>query len=149
MRVVLARPPERYVFGGFTLDVPERRLSRGATPIQLSPKTFDVLLALVRQAGELVTKNDLLAAVWPNTFVEEGILIVHVAALRKRLGDSARRSAFIETVSRYGYRFVPTVQRYAAPRNVGDIAARVIAGGSVGIRAAFLCFEHERELTLD
>jgi len=121
MRGMLAHPPERYVFGAFTLDVPERRLSRGATPIQLSPKTFDVLLALVREAGQLVSKNDLLGAVWPNTFVEEGILTVHVAALRKRLGDTARGGAFIETVSRYGYRFVAPVHRRAAPNNVNDI----------------------------
>lgn len=92
---------ERYRFGRFTLDADERQLVKGDELLAVPPKAFDVLMTLVRRAGHLVTKKDLLEAVWANSFVEEGILAVHVSALRKLLDDP--RS--IETVSRSGYRF--------------------------------------------
>jgi len=69
------------------------------------PKTYDVLLALVRSAGRLATKRELLDLVWPETFVEEGILAVHISTLRKTLGDDEGERRYIETVSRTGYRF--------------------------------------------
>ncbi len=105
---------EAYEFGGFTLDVSERRLSRGAQPIALPPKAHDLLVALVRHAGRLITKNELLELVWPDTFVDEGILSVHVSTLRKTLGDRERGVPFIETVPRSGYRFTAAVTRRAA-----------------------------------
>jgi DNA-binding winged helix-turn-helix (wHTH) protein/tetratricopeptide (TPR) repeat protein len=95
---------EAYEFGEFTLDPPERRLSRRGDAIPLAPKAHDLLVALVRNAGRLVTKRELLDLVWPESFVEEGILAVHVSALRKALGDDGRQ--YIETVSRSGYRFI-------------------------------------------
>lgn len=103
-----------YFFGEFTLDVSDRRLTRGACPVHLPPKTYDVLATLIRRAGRLVTKRALLDGVWPGVFVDEGILTVHVAALRKAFGDTRRSPAYIETVSRSGYRFVAAV-RPAAP----------------------------------
>ena len=69
-----------------------------------------MLVVLVRQSGRLVTKDELLAQVWPESFVEEGILNVHVAALRKALGDDTRPPAYIETVVRSGYRFIAAVR---------------------------------------
>jgi DNA-binding winged helix-turn-helix (wHTH) protein len=102
-----------YTFGEFTLDVPDRRLNRGACRVYLVPKTYDVLVVLIRRAGRLVTKHELLESVWPGVFVDEGILTVHVAALRKALGDSRRSPAYIETVSRSGYRFVAIVRHEA------------------------------------
>jgi DNA-binding winged helix-turn-helix (wHTH) protein len=102
---------EVYRFGPFTLDVGERRLSAGSTVIRLSPKTFGVLATLVEQPDRLVTKHELLARVWPETFVDEGILTVHVAALRKALGDETQPRSFIETVPRSGYRFIARVTR--------------------------------------
>jgi DNA-binding winged helix-turn-helix (wHTH) protein len=101
--------PEVFHFDEFTLDVGERRLLRGTETVRLSPKACDVLIALVRQSGRLVTKDELLAQVWPESFVEEGILNVHVAALRKALGDDTRPPAYIETVVRSGYRFIAAV----------------------------------------
>jgi DNA-binding winged helix-turn-helix (wHTH) protein len=91
------------------LDVTERRLTRGRKVIRVSPKAHDVLLVLVRHAGHLVTKNELLARVWPEVFVEEGILAVHVSALRKALGDQRRPPSYVETVPRSGYRFIGAV----------------------------------------
>jgi len=70
-----------------------------------------VLVGLVRDAGRLVTKEALLARVWPDTFVEEGILTVRVANLRRALGDSPSAPVFIETVARSGYRFIASVTR--------------------------------------
>jgi len=100
---------EQYRFGEFTLGVTERRLSRNGTPIRVGPKTYDVLVALVRQAGRLVTKSELLEQVWPGAFVEEGILTVHTSSLRKVLGDVSRDPAYIETIPGSGYRFVARV----------------------------------------
>jgi DNA-binding winged helix-turn-helix (wHTH) protein len=102
---------EVFHFGEFTLDVQERRLLRGADAVRVAPKTFDLLVALLRHSGRLVSKDELLARVWPNSFVEEGILNVHVSALRRVLGDEARPPTYIETVARSGYRFVAPVRR--------------------------------------
>jgi DNA-binding winged helix-turn-helix (wHTH) protein/Tfp pilus assembly protein PilF len=109
-------PVERYLFGGFVLDVPERRLLRDERGVSLRPKDYDVLVALVRRAGRLVPKNELLETVWRGAFVEEGIVSVHIAALRKALGDTARPWRYIETVSRAGYRFVAPVEAGKLPR---------------------------------
>ena len=98
-----------YTFGEFTLDVPDRRLTRGASPVHLAPKTYDVLVALIRRAGRLVTKHELLEGVWPSVFVDEGILTVHVAALRKALNETRGSPVYIETVPRSGYRFIGSV----------------------------------------
>ena len=100
---------EVFHFDEFTLDVQERRLLRGAEVVRLSPKAYDVLVALVQQRGRLVTKDELLRRVWPESFVEEGGLTVHVSALRKALGEDAHRPIYIETVARSGYRFIAAV----------------------------------------
>jgi DNA-binding winged helix-turn-helix (wHTH) protein len=102
---------EVYTFDGFTLDVSDRRLSKGDVTIRLAPKALDLLVALVREAGRLVTKQELLTRVWADAFVEEGILSVHIASLRKAVGDGNRAPTFIETVPRSGYRFIAPVVR--------------------------------------
>jgi DNA-binding winged helix-turn-helix (wHTH) protein/cytochrome c-type biogenesis protein CcmH/NrfG len=101
---------ETFHFDEFTLDVPERRLLRGGDVVRLAPKAYDVLVALVRQRGHLVTKHELLTRLWPGLFVEEGSLNVCVSALRKALGEDARRPTYIETVARSGYRFIAAVR---------------------------------------
>ena len=113
---------ERHEFGPFVLDVTERRLLREGHAVTLAPKAFDVLVALVRRSGHLVTKTELLDTVWSSAFVEEGVLAVHVTTLRKALGDDSRSPLYIETVSRSGYRFIARVRAAArgpAP-NGGD-----------------------------
>ena len=97
---------ERYVFGELTVDVGERRVTRHGEALALPPKAQDLLVCLVRRAGHLVSKRDLLDSVWPDAFVEEGILAVHVSALRKALGDDRESARYIQTVSKTGYRFV-------------------------------------------
>ena len=74
--------------------------------IPLTPKAFDTLVVLVRNSGHVVEKDELLKEVWPDTFVEEGVLAVNVAAIRKALNDGEEGQSYIETVPRRGYRFV-------------------------------------------
>lgn len=95
-----------YEFGEFALEAAERRLRKGRQPIKLTPKAFHTLLLLVRHAGHVVSKEAILAEVWPDTFVEEGTLTQNVSVLRKALGQGT----FIETVSKGGYRFVAPVK---------------------------------------
>jgi DNA-binding winged helix-turn-helix (wHTH) protein/Tfp pilus assembly protein PilF len=94
-----------YEFGPFLVDPKEQLLLRDGRPIPLKPKLFDLLLALVENSGHIVHKNELMAKVWPNTFVEESNLTVSIFALRKVLGDGQNHHAYIETVPRRGYRF--------------------------------------------
>jgi pimeloyl-ACP methyl ester carboxylesterase/DNA-binding winged helix-turn-helix (wHTH) protein len=99
-----------YRFGPFHLDVRERRLSRGSEVIPLRLKVFDTLLVLVENAGRLVTKQELLDTVWPETTVEENNLNHNVSVLRKALGERATGQQYIETVPRVGYRFAAAVE---------------------------------------
>src|SRR5262245_12437777 len=104
-----------YKFGPFHLDVGERRLCRGDEPISLRLKVFDTLVVLVENAGRLLTKQQLLDAVWAGTTVEENNLNHNVSVLRKALGESATGQQYIETVPRVGYRFAAPVEVIAAP----------------------------------
>src|ERR1044072_1282755 len=100
---------ESYEFGRFRVKSDERALRRGEELVSLTPKAFEILLALLENDGRIVPKDDLMKKVWPNTFVEEGNLTQNVSLLRKALGESANGPQFIETVPRRGYRFVAPV----------------------------------------
>jgi DNA-binding winged helix-turn-helix (wHTH) protein/tetratricopeptide (TPR) repeat protein len=95
---------------------------KGGQVIPLAPKAHDVLVALVRNAGRLVTKRELLQLIWPESFVEEGILSVHISALRKALGEGEGEQRRIETVARVGYRFIDDVTQTEG--NHGERAER-------------------------
>ena len=99
-----------YEFGRFRVKSDERVLLRGEDLVPLTPKAFDILLALLENDGRIVNKDDLMKKVWPNTFVEEGNLTQNVSLLRKALGESANGPQFIETVPRRGYRFIAQIQ---------------------------------------
>ena len=98
-----------YKFGSFQLDEAERLLLCNGVKVSLTPKVFDTLLILIQSAGKLVTKEDLLQQVWPDTFVEEANLSVNIATLRKALSDGQNESEFIETLPTRGYRFTAKV----------------------------------------
>jgi TolB-like protein/Tfp pilus assembly protein PilF len=98
-----------YNFGSFRLYAADRRLLRDGVPVQLAPKVFDTLVVLVENAGRLVGKEELLARLWPDTFVEEATLARNVSDLRKSLGESSGDRRYIETVPKSGYRFVSSV----------------------------------------
>lgn len=86
-------------------------LRRGAEVIPLSPKAIETLLVLAASGGRVVEKDELIRTVWPDTFVEEGSLARNISVLRKALGEDADGMAYIQTISRRGYRFiVPTTE---------------------------------------
>src|SRR5215475_5263182 len=97
-------------FGPFRLDRANAELWRAEQPVTLRPKTFEVLVHLVTHAGQLVTKEALLDAIWPETAVGEGVLKTSMNELRKKLGETAKAPRWIATVHRRGYRFVAPVQ---------------------------------------
>lgn len=101
-----------YEFGPYQLDPPERQLLCDGRAVSLTPKAFDVLLALVDRSGHLVEKEKLLKIGWPDSFVEEGNLAVTISQLRKALNDDRGQHRYIETVSKKGYRFVADVKRH-------------------------------------
>src|SRR5262245_12605130 len=111
-------------FPPFRLDPRERRLYRGPTAIPLRPKTYAVLHHLVEQAGRLVTKEDLLSAVWPDTAVGDAVLKVSVHELREALGDDPKAPRFIETTQGAGYRFVGEIARNNVPVSLTSFVGR-------------------------
>src|SRR6266404_3756413 len=98
-----------YRFGQFVLDPSRRTLSRANSPVSLTPKAFDVLLFLAQNPNRLVTKEELLQAVWGDTFVEEGNLTQYISHLRKALGDNSEDTRLIVTIARKGYQFTAAV----------------------------------------
>jgi len=120
-----------YEFGPFQLDPPERLLLCEGQPVPMPPKAFDLLVVLVERSGHLVEKEELLKAVWRDSFVEEGNLSVTVSVLRKALNDDRGMHKYIETVSKRGYRFVADVRRVGE----SEIAAALVPpyeSGTVG-----------------
>ena len=107
----LQKTTELYHFGAFRLDAAERRLWCDDEPIQLTPKQFDLLFYFVENAGRVATKNDLLDAVWTDTYVEETTLARNVSWLRQKFGEYADGESIIETVPKLGYRFTADVTR--------------------------------------
>jgi Predicted integral membrane protein len=102
--------PPGFRFGNFSLHPAERRLLCRGESVPLTPKVFDTLLLLVKNAGHLVEKETFLKQLWPDAFVEEASLAQNISVLRKVLGDNGNGNKFIETVPKRGYRFVAEVK---------------------------------------
>ncbi|MFL6353954.1 MAG: winged helix-turn-helix domain-containing protein [Bryobacteraceae bacterium] len=100
---------ELYEFGPFRVDPEKQALLRGSELITLNPKTFQLLLVLVRHGNEIVTKDELMKSIWPDTFVEETNLTRNIFALRKALGDN-EQNRYIITVPGQGYRLAEEVR---------------------------------------
>ena len=92
--------------------------------LELTPKLLDLLLHLVDHAGSLVTKEQLLDALWPGANVTDNALAQAVSELREALGDDAATPRFIKTVTRRGYRFIAPVEALTAPRGTGRHTSR-------------------------
>ena len=101
--------PRFYEFGPFRLDAAQRVLLRDGRSIVLQPKALDILLLLVRNPGRLITKEELLSAIWPKLIVEESNLSQNIFLLRKALGDGDGGHRYIVTLPRRGYKFVEAV----------------------------------------
>src|ERR1700736_834952 len=114
-----------YRFGQFALDSRRRTLSRADSPVSLTPKAFDVLLFLAQNPNRLVTKEELLQAVWGDTFVEEGNLTQYISHLRKALGDNSEDTRLIVTIARKGYQFTVDVTVADAADTAKQVAVQV------------------------
>lgn len=114
-------------FGDFRLDVAERRLLRDGRPVSLAPKAFDVLAALAARPGRLITKDELLKEVWPDSFVEESNLAYHVFALRRALGETVNGESYVETVPKRGYRFIASVTAVSGTNDEVVFSAAALA----------------------
>ncbi len=104
-----------YRFKAFRLEVEERQLLHHDHPVALTPKAFDVLVALVERSGHLVEKDELMQTVWSDSFVEEANIARLVHTIRKTLGDDGNGNKYIETVAKKGYRFVVEVMETIEP----------------------------------
>lgn len=101
---------QTYSFAEFEVDTAKRLLLKNAEVVSLNPKAFDLLVVLLENRGHIVTKEELLKTVWPDQFVEENNLTVHVSALRKIFGEKKGEYQFIVTVPGKGYKFVADVR---------------------------------------
>jgi predicted ATPase/DNA-binding winged helix-turn-helix (wHTH) protein len=106
---------QTFTFGSFRLISAQRMLLDDGKPLRLGSRAFDILAALVERPGETISKEELIARAWPNTIVEEAALRVHVAALRKALGDGRAGKRYIANHVGRGYAFVAPVTRENAP----------------------------------
>jgi DNA-binding winged helix-turn-helix (wHTH) protein/tetratricopeptide (TPR) repeat protein len=151
---------ERLVFGPFALEAASGRLFDGERVVPLAPKPFETLFYLAERPGKVVSKAELMKALWPDTFVTDDVLVQCVVDIRKALGDHPKNPQFVRTLPRRGYQFVAPVHRLSAdaspgpaPTQAGDealsppvprrglrlaaIAAALIVGGlSVGYLAS-------------
>src|SRR5688500_12843168 len=137
------REPDRVLeFGQFRLHAAERSLTRAGQPVALTPKAFDLLVYLAERPGRLIEKATLMAALWPDTVVEETNLAYTVSAVRKALGDGQEGEQFIQTGPTRGYRFVAPVRELSATPAasharqvrglIGPLAAVLVVGMLIG-----------------
>ena len=109
-------PAERELsFGPFRVLPARRLLLEDDKPVQISSRALDLLIALAQRPGEVVSKSELIAKVWPQTIVVEGNLKLQIAALRRALADGQTDNPYISTVTGRGYCFVASVSQSAAP----------------------------------
>ena len=116
-------PGPTYVFDRFRLETSSRRLLCDQAPVAVTVKAFDILAALVENAGRVVDKDELMRRVWPDAIVEEANLSQQIFLLRKALGESPKDHRYIATVPRRGYRFVADVTRLREPDGPSRTAA--------------------------
>ena len=137
-----AAEPRAYAFGPFRLVPGESILRRSDQVLPLPPKAFQTLLLLVRNPGHLMRKEDLMKALWPDSFVEEVNLANKISLLRKVLEDPGAAGAYIQTVPKLGYRFLPAVTRIWASASAAgtSIQAEHVAPAEQVIRFIALPF---------
>jgi DNA-binding winged helix-turn-helix (wHTH) protein/TolB-like protein/Tfp pilus assembly protein PilF len=104
-----------YEFGPFRLNATERLLQRDADVVPLTPKLVDTLVILVEHRGHVLSKDELMESLWPDSFVEESSLTQNISLLRKALNDNGNSGQYIETIPKRGYRFVAEVRELDQP----------------------------------
>src|ERR1700704_5459020 len=115
----------RLRFGPFELNVAERSLKKANQVIPLGGRAYDILIALLENAGEVVGKAELIARAWPDVTVDEGSLRVHLSALRKALGDGQFGSRYIASVPGQGYSFIAPVTHLPRDHDSTSASARL------------------------
>jgi DNA-binding winged helix-turn-helix (wHTH) protein len=119
-------------FGRFSMDAHRRELLADGVPVPIGSRAFDVLIVLIEARGQLVTKDELMARVWPGRFIEENSLQFHISTLRKALGPDRD---FIKTIAGRGYRFVADISADVAPE-VASFRQRAEPWNLMGLPAA-------------
>lgn len=119
-----------YAFGVYQLNPQERVLTRNGELVWLTPKAFDTLLALIEHSGHVMTKEELMNRVWPDSFVEEANLAQNISTLRKALGEGLDGNKFIETLPKRGYRFVTSVEKIQVLENDSEASETVASDAS-------------------
>lgn len=132
---------KQFQFGRFTLDAANSLLLDRQKPVSLAPKAFDTLVYLVKNTHRLVTREELMKAVWPDSFVEDANLTVNISLLRKALGEMEDGQPYIETVPRRGYRFnteVKCLEEFvdASPPLLQPSATSIIPAEEPGLGSA-------------
>src|SRR5213082_444670 len=122
-----------FEFGPYRLDSGERLLLRGDEVVPLTPKAFEMLLVLVENSGHVLTKEELMKRVWPDTIVEEANLSHNIYKLREALGEGRSGEKYIKTVPRRGYRFVAKVTQVRDAEVEMLVAERTRADGAHGL----------------
>jgi DNA-binding winged helix-turn-helix (wHTH) protein len=130
-----AADPPVLSFGPFVLDLASGRLTQQGRALELPPRDLDVLAFMARRPGRLVSKEELLDAVWQHRFVSDSVLATVVSRLRGVLGDSAREPRYIETAARRGYRFIAAVSE-AAPASPASPLSRPLEAASASADGA-------------
>jgi TolB-like protein len=120
----------QFRFADHTLDTVRRELHRGATPIAVEPQVFDLLTYLVQERERIVSRDDLIAAVWGGRIVSDSTIASRINAARKALGDSGTEQRLIRTVARKGLRFVGAVETLPGSANASTPAAAAAPGQS-------------------
>ncbi|HKR02182.1 MAG TPA: winged helix-turn-helix domain-containing protein [Pyrinomonadaceae bacterium] len=127
-----------YEFGPFRIDTANRLLLRDGEPVQLTPKVVDTLLLLLENSGRVLGKEEILKALWPDSFVEEGNLSQNIYVLRKALNGGAEGESYIETIPRRGYRFAGQVRELPLEEGAGlpEPPGEILPADRDGLKAA-------------
>ena len=118
-----------YRFGPYRLDATDRLLYKGAEHVPLPPKVFDTLLLFVTSSGRVLTKEEMLRQLWPDTFVEDGTLAQYISQLRKVLGENGR---WVENLPRRGYRFTTDIEECSSETAEAEFVAPELTGPATG-----------------
>ena len=132
----------QFVFEDYVLDPERRELTRGSEAIAIGPQVFDLLLYLVQNREHVVSKDDLLDAVWGGRIVSESTLTSHINAVRKAIGDSGEEQRLVRTVARKGFRFVGDVREADASDGLSSPKAEPAASDETAAPALTLPDNH-------
>lgn len=136
-----------YQFGEFRLDAANRLLWLGEKQVSLTPKEFEVLLALVENAGRVLTKDELLETIWTDTFVEESTLARNVSWLRKKLSTGGGTENFIETLPKRGYRFAGVVTKISESPAAVFIEERTLT--RIAVEESFIVEDSAQNIAIE